>query len=85
MNYESYDFENHKFKKTTKKNIWQFLYIFANGFILLSLIYTLIFIIIPIIYYRLYQCCKKDARISKIGSNNISLLKERFTSENQNE
>ena len=85
MNYESYDFENHKFKKTTEKNIWQFIFIFANGFILLSLIYTLIFIIIPIIYYRFYKKKKKDPRISKIGSNNISLLKERFTSENQNE
>ena len=58
---------------------------FFNGFILLGLIYTLIFIVIPIVYFRIYQCFKKDPRVSRIVSNNVSLLKERFTSEVQNE
>ena len=85
MNIETYDFVKNRYKSTTKKNIWKYLFIFLNGFILLSLLYTLVFILIPIIYFRLSQFFKKNQRISKIGSNNISLLKERFTSENQNE
>ena len=85
MNIETYDFVKNRYKSTTKKNIWKYLFIFLNGFILLSLFYTLVFILIPIIYFRLSQFFKKNQRISKIGSNNISLLKERFTSENQNE
>lgn len=67
------------------KNFWKLFFIILNGFILLSFIYALIFIIIPAICFKLGKCSKKSTRISefkgKIGENSISLLKERFTSD----
>ena len=85
MNYNTYDFTNNEFYDNTAKYIWYILFIFANGFILLSCIYVLIFIIIPIIYFRIAQCSSKNSRISniteKMGESKISLLNNRFTTE----
>ena len=85
MNKDSYNFEENEYKNPLNKYIWKFIYIFANGFILLGCIYTLIFILIPIIIFRIVQNSKKNPRISRdfpINNNsNIELLKERFTSE----
>jgi uncharacterized membrane protein len=82
INIRTYDFEKNKYKNTTKKNIWKYSFIILNGFILLSCFYALIFIIIPIIYFRIGQCSKKNPRLSEIKyeNNHISILKERFTS-----
>lgn len=88
INYATYDFEKEEFIKKIdkiKKNMFHFGYIFFNGFILLCLVYILLFILIPIIIYRIkQQTSHKRVRVTefkeKIGSNNISLLKERLTS-----
>ncbi len=81
----SYDFLKEEYKETWKKNTWKFFFIFFNGFIILFCTYVFIFILIPIVYYRIGQCIKKDTRVTefkaRLGSNNISILKERFTSD----
>ena len=83
INNRTYDFNENKYNNTTKKNICKYFFIVLNGFILLSCIYVLIFIIIPIIYFRITQCSKKNPRLSELkdGNNHISILKERLTSD----
>jgi predicted membrane protein len=82
INNRTYDFRENKYLHTTKKNICQFSFIILNGFILLSCFYALIFIIIPIVYFRISQCSKKNPRFSDIKErDHISILKERFTSD----
>ena len=83
INNRTYNFNEEKYKNTAKKIICKYSFIFLNGFILLSCFYVLIFILIPIIYFRIAQCSKKDPRLSQFNnenSNQISFLKERFTS-----
>ena len=84
INKDTYDFEQGKYKNPTNKCIWKIVYIFFNGLILLSCIYVLIFMLIPLIYYRIGQCSKKNTRISEFKDtmdNNTSILKERFTTD----
>ena len=69
-----------------KKLVWKYSFIIANGAILLGCIYTFIFILIPIIKFRILQCSRQRERrysaiTERIGSNNISLMKERLTSD----
>lgn len=86
INISTYDFVNDEYNDNWKKNLWKFLFIFVNGFIILGCIYSFIFILIPIVYFRIGQCLRKDTRVTefkeRLGSRNISLLKERFTSDN---
>ena len=65
--------------------MWLIGFVFANAFILLFCFYGLVFIIIPIIYFRIGQFSKKNQRLSERiydNSNKISLLDERFTNDN---
>lgn len=85
---DTYDFEKREFKNKnyTEKMAWKIVFIGLNGFILLGCIYTLIFILIPIIKFRILLCSRKrENRYSVInegiGSNKISLMKERLNSE----
>ena len=66
-----------------KKITWKVAFIGLNGFILLGCIYTLIFILIPIIKFRILICSKKrQRRISQINDrlNSITPLRERLNS-----
>ena len=84
INNETYNFIENKYKDInyTYQIIWKYIFIFFNGFIILCCLYVLIFIIIPIIYFRVSQCFKKNPRLSEIKSDSsIDLLKERFTSD----
>lgn len=86
INIDTYDFDKKEFIGNSKiyKNLWKFTFIFFNGFIILCCVYALIFILMPIIYFRIIQRCKKSPRYSEIkNGSNISLLKERFTSDAQ--
>lgn len=68
-----------------ERTIWRGLFIVINAGILLWCIYVLIFIIIPIIHYRIQQCSKKEERVSEFRENienkSLTLLQERFTNE----
>jgi len=92
INNDTYDFESPfsvegEYKDQTGKYFWKTIFIIANGFILLGCVYVLIFILIPLIKYRIIQFAKRkrenygDIR-DRIGSSNAALLKERLTSEN---
>ena len=93
INDETYNYKNFpcssegEYKDKTKKTLSNICFIFINGVILLGCIYVLIFILIPIIKYRIIQFSKRkkeninDFR-ERIGSSNAALLKERLTSEN---
>ena len=81
----TYNFEDNTYKKTFQKNFYKVAFIFGNGFILLCCIYVLIFILIPVICYRIGQCSSKKMRISEYkekidNTTQISLLKERLNS-----
>ncbi len=76
----------YKGKYMAYKIAWKYFLIIINGAILVGCIYTLIFIIIPIIKFRILQCSRQRERRNsliseRIGSNNISLMKERLTSD----
>ena len=80
---ESYDFEKNEFKEKAERNLWRVGFIGINGIIFLGCLYTLIFILIPIIKYRISQCCRKRERRyseinDRIGKSHISLMKERL-------
>ena len=81
---DTYDFENGEYKNKVPKILWFLAYVICNAFVLLCFIYILIFILFPIILYRIKHSStkpKKDIRVTEqIGSQNISLLKERLTS-----
>lgn len=84
INKDSYDFINHEFKEKAERNLWRVGFIGINGIIFLGCLYTLIFILIPIINYRISLCCRKrEQRYSeindRIGTSHISLMKERLT------
>ena len=84
INVETYDFDKGEYidANNTLKIIWKYTFIFFNGFIILCCLYVLIFIIIPIIYFRVCQSFRKSPRLSEIKSEStIDLLKERFTSD----
>ena len=88
INKDSYDFMNNEFKNgsKTEKCIWKVGFIGLNGIILLGCLYTLIFILIPIVKFRILMCSRKrEQRYSvindRIGNSNISLMKERLTQE----
>jgi hypothetical protein len=81
---DTYNFVNEEYQDDfiIKKNICKYIFIILNGFIILCCIYVLIFIIIPIIYFRISQCFKKNPPLSEMQSESkISFLNERFTSE----
>ena len=87
-NVDTYDFQKEEFKEGNYKEkvAWKIGFIGLNGFILLGCIYTLIFILIPIVKFRILLCSRKrEHRYSVInegiGSNKISLMKERLNSE----
>ena len=91
INVDTYNFINNtreyegEYKNKAEKYAWKTFLIAINGFILLGCIYTLIFILIPIIKFRIVQYLRKRRRYSeiseKIGTSNISLMKERLNSE----
>lgn len=81
---DTYNFVSEEYQDDfiIKKNICKYIFIILNGFIILCCIYALIFIIIPIIYFRISQCFKKNPRLSEMQSESkISFLNERFASE----
>ena len=92
INDETYEFDNFplsiegKYKNEGKKYFAKYSFIIANGVILLGCIYVLLFILIPIIKYRIMQFAKQkrnnDDIRDRIEGSNAALLKERFTSEN---
>ena len=82
INNDTYQNGKYVGSNNTLKTILKYNFSFFNGFILLCNLYVLIFIIIPIIYFRVCQCFKKSPRLSEIKSQStIDLLKERFTSD----
>jgi hypothetical protein len=87
INNSSYNFTENKYNDENypKKIMWLIAFIFANAFILFFCFYALVFIIIPIIYFRIGQFSKSNPRLSERiydNSNKISLLEERFTNDN---
>ena len=56
INFDTYDFSKREYIDKTEKYIWKTLFIGINGFILLGCVYALIFILIPIIKFRIFQC-----------------------------
>ena len=81
---DTYNFVSEEYQDDfiIKKNICKYIFIILNVFIILCCIYVLIFIIIPIIYFRISQCFKKNPPLSEMQSESkISFLNERFTSE----
>ena len=85
IDYESYDFINNEYIDKTPKIIWICIFSCINVTIFLCCIYTMIYIVMPSIYFRLWKVSKKNLRLSEIkerfGSRNISLLKDRNSSE----
>lgn len=86
INFDTYDFSKREYIDKTEKYIWKTLFIGINGFILLGCVYALIFILIPIIKFRIFQCSEKRKRRysivgERIESKNISLMKETLNSE----
>ena len=87
INFESIADSEGEYKDLSGKYFWKTVFIIANGFILLGCVYVLIFILIPLIKYRIIQFAKRrrenygDIR-DRIGSSNAALLKERLTSDN---
>lgn len=90
INNDTYDFTDcllcqGEYKDKTGKYIYKSLFIGVNGFILLGCIYVLIFILIPIIKFRILQCSRKrkSNRYTDINERlgSISLLKERLNSD----
>ena len=82
----TYNKENGEYKNKLGKNIIQGLFIFVNGFIFLCCIYVFIFILLPVICFRIGKCSSKNTRITefkeRMGTTTVSLLKDRFTGEN---
>lgn len=82
---ESYDFNKNEYIDETPKIILKCIFSFINVSILLCCIYSMIYIVVPTIYFRLWKVPKKNLRLSEIkerfGSKNISLIKDRNASE----
>jgi hypothetical protein len=88
INIDSYDFINDEFKESSKKEkyLWKVGFIGLNAIILIGCLYTLIFILIPIVKFRILMCSRKrEQRYNvineRIGNNNISLMTERLTTD----
>ena len=88
INIDSYDFINNEFKESSKKEkiLWKVGFIGLNAIILIGCLYTLIFILIPIVKFRILMCSRKrEQRYNvineRIGNNNISLMTERLTTD----
>lgn len=83
INNKTYDLPKHQYYKPTKKIIWEILFIGVNGFIILCCIYVLIFILIPVIRYRIGHFSSKNKRLTEfreeINNTQISRLRERLT------
>ena len=77
----TYDFTKEEYLNENPKIFWHLAYIISNAFVLLCFIYILIFILSPIIIFRVRNFWKKPViRVTQqIGSTDVSLLKERFT------
>ena len=92
INDETYNFKDPityegEYHNKTEKYACKIFLIGITGFILLGCIYTLIFILFPIIKFRIAQYSRKrQHRYSEIGerlgSSKISLMRERLNSEN---
>lgn len=84
MDYNSYNFIDNEYIDKTPKIIWKCIFSCINVSIFLCCIYTLIFIVIPSIYFRLWKISKKNLRTSELQerllSRNISLVKDRNSS-----
>ena len=85
MDYESYNFINNEYINKTPKIIWICIFSCINVTIFLCCIYTMIYIVAPSIYFRLWKVSKKNLRISELQerllSRNITLIKDRNTSQ----
>lgn len=85
INKDTYDFNAHQYKHPTKKIIWEILFIGVNGFIILCCIYVLVFILIPVIRYRIGHFSAQNKRLTEfreeIDNTQISRLRERLTNE----
>ena len=85
MDYESYNFIDNEYIDKTPKVIWTCIFSFINASIFLCCIYTMIYIVVPSIYFRLWKVSKKNLRISELQerllSRNITLIKDRNTSQ----
>ena len=84
INIDTYNYDKLEYKDNNKieQILWKYSLIFFNAFIILCCLYTLIFILIPVIYFSVCVCFKKSPRLSEIKSQStIDLLKERFTSD----
>ncbi len=91
INDETYDFSGEgnylgKYKNQFGKYACQTFLIWLTGFILLGCIYTFIFILIPIIKFRILQCSRKrEPRFTEISErlegSHVSLMKERLNSD----
>ena len=88
---DSYDFTDRlnyigEYKDKSLKYLCKVFLIGITGFILLGCIYTLIFILIPIIKFRILQFSRRrESRFSEItdrlGGSHASLMKERLNSD----
>ena len=91
INIETYDFTDignysGEYKNKFKKYICKIFLIGITGFILLGCFYTLIFILIPIIKFRILQCSRRrEPRFSEISDrlegSHVSLMQERLNSD----
>ena len=85
MDYESYNFIDNEYIDKTPKILWTFIFSCINVSIFLCCIYTMIYIVAPSIYFRLWKVSKKNLRISELQerllSRNITLIKDRNTSQ----
>ena len=85
MDYESYNFIDNEYIDKTPKIIWTCIFSCINVSIFLCCIYTMIYIVAPSIYFRLWKVSKKNLRISELQerllSRNITLIKDRNTSQ----
>jgi len=91
INVETYDFSDKgkylgEYKNQFGKYAYKTILIGLTGFILLGCIYTFIFILIPIIKFRMLQCSRKrEPRFSEISErlegSHVSLMQERLNSD----
>lgn len=91
INKDTYNFTDEvnyvgKYNDQSLKYACKTFLIIITGFILLGCIYTFIFILIPIIKFRILQCSRKrEPRFTEIGErlegSHVSLMQERLNSD----
>ena len=91
INKDTYNFTDEvnyvgKYNDQSLKYACKTFLIIITGFILLGCIYTLIFILIPIIKFRILQCSRRrESRFSEISDrlegSHVSLMQERLNSD----